>query len=78
MMYAIAEKMNNAELIRYFARMMFNQPPEDPKAMFDLFLNELIPQPPNGQSEEQSKEIRKKQLIRRLEYSFRQFGTDCK
>lgn len=74
---AVAEKMSTIELIRFFARMMFNQPPENKKDMFDRFLDHLLPPPPNGQDPAVSLAVRKKALLQKLEYIFRQFGTDC-
>lgn len=75
---AVDQNMNARALIRYFARMLYNQPPEDSKAMLDLFLDELIPQPPNGQDPNVSRTQRQERLLQQLEYLFRLFGTKCK
>lgn len=74
---AVAEKMSTRELIRFFGRMLFNQPPENKRAMFDHFLDVIITPPVDGKPSEDSIPERSNRLLKQLEYIFRQFGTDC-
>lgn len=74
---AVCEKMKFQNLIRHFAQLIFYHPPNDPKAMFDLFLNDMCPQPLNEQDPETSKIIRKRLVLHKIEYYLRKLGSDC-
>jgi len=78
MQEAVGEIMNAKKLIRYFARMLFHQPPNDSKLMFDTFLDDLYPPMLDGKTEEESRKLRTQKVLNQLEFIFRQFGTDCK
>ena len=75
---AVAEIMNTKKLIRYFARMLFHQPPNDAKEMFDQFLDDLEAPKLDGRDQDESKKFRTQRVLNQLEYIFRQWGTDCK
>ena len=75
---AVCEKMEFNQLIRHFAQLIFYHPPNDPKEMFDTYLNDMCPQPENAQNLETSRKIRKCIVLRKLEYFLRNFGSDCK
>jgi hypothetical protein len=75
---AVDEKMNTKDLIRYFARMLFHQPPSCSKDMFDTFLDDLNPPKFDGKTKEHSRKSRTQTVLNQLEYIFRQLGTDCK
>ena len=74
---ACCEKMNNNQLIRHFAQLLYHFPPTNPDQMLNHFLNQLIPQRPDGVKEEISIIHRKKILLRKIEYFLRNMGTNC-
>jgi hypothetical protein len=77
---AVDEIMNSKELIRFFARMLFHQTPSDSKLMFETFIEDLFPHKidAKGSTEESTLPFRTQQVLKQLEYIFRQWGTDCK
>lgn len=75
---AANEIMNSNRLIRHFAQLVFYHPPNDPKGMFDLFLDKMFPQPKDAKDPDISKQIRKCRVLNKIEYYLRKLGSDCK
>lgn len=75
---AEAQHMSDRDLQRYFARLVFHGIPADPQALFNYFLDKMLPQPPDGIPANVSREIRRRKVVRNLEYFFRCMGTSCK
>ena len=75
---AEAQHMSDRELQHYFARLVFHGIPANAQALFDYFLDKMLPQPIDGVPENVSREIRRRKVVRNLEYFFRCMGTSCK
>lgn len=75
---AAIEISNTNRLIRHFAQLVFYYPPNEPKKMFDTFLDKMFPQPLNAQDPDFSKRIRKQSVLLKIEYYLRRLGSDCK
>lgn len=75
---AAIEIKNNNRLIRHFAQLIFHHPPNAPNEMFDLFLNDMYPQPLDGKDPAFSRQIRKRIVLHKIEYYLRKLGYDCK
>ena len=74
---AINANINESKRISHFAQLLFFQPPVDAEQMLEVFLDELLPQPPNAQDKEVSAKIRKQIVLRKLEYYLSKFGSSC-
>jgi len=62
-------------LRRYFAALLVNAAPPQPRDIFEEVLDRLWP--PAGRSY-QTREWRRRKTLNHLEYCFRQFNTTCR
>ena len=72
---AIIEKPNFKKLIHYFALMVHHGRPSNPQALFDRFLDDMNPpRSANNNAMPKSKETRRAEVMRTLEYYFNCLG----
>jgi hypothetical protein len=73
---ACAEKMNLRKLQHFFAMILFHNNPTKPQVLFDKFLDEM--KPPRVNAGPRDYEHRKIEVLKNLEYFFRNMGTSCR
>lgn len=76
---ACIEKMSLKRLQHYFAMLICHGQPSDPQHLFELFLDEMYPQPAaNTFNRPLAVESRRSCVLRNLEYYFNCMGTSCR
>jgi hypothetical protein len=80
---ACNQLMGRQQLQRYFAMLVCHANPSDPQKLLDDFLDKIYPAPTMNDGkgrhpEPPSREFRRKEVLKCLEYYFRAQGTSCR
>jgi len=77
---ACKEYSSGLKLIRYFAMLLIHAHPENPQKLFDAFLDQMFPPPaaPTSKDAPLPKDVRRRLVMRKLEYFLRTYEKSSK